>query len=130
MQSTDCCFSFFLFQTHVRKLLLPPATLSYLKQTLGYSSSGQNDCTAAVTHRHWLYFPVTMGLVLRLTGVKGGGCCCPMETSAPHLQTLKTTRMCYLGRTLMSCLQKVSSCLAPRSCPNERQTPHSCPEVF
>lgn len=79
MQSTDSSFSFFLFQTRVRKLLLPSGTLPYLMQTLGYSSFGQGNCTAEVTH--WLYFPLTMGLVLGLAGVKGGGCCCPMANA-------------------------------------------------
>lgn len=85
-------------------------------------------------HRYQLCFPVMMGLVLRLTGVKGG--CCPVVNMGgrrkPQHPTckLKAMGMHYLGRTPTSCSQKVSSCSAPRSYPNERQTPRSCQGVF
>lgn len=113
-----------------------PQQLSGIGSKLwGTASSGQDNYTAEVICRYQLCFPVTIVLVLRLAGVKGGGCC-PMVNARggrkPQHPTckLKTTGMCYLGRTPISCLQKVSSCLAPRSYPNERQTPRSCRGVF
>lgn len=85
-------------------------------------------------HRYQLCFPVMMELVLRLTGIKGG-CCLAVNTGGgrkPQHTTckLKAIGMRYLGRTPTSYSQKVSSCSAPRSYPNEKQTPHSCRGVF
>lgn len=87
-----------------------------------------------IAERSQLYSPVMIRLVLRLAGVKV--CCCPVVNvgrgrKPQHpIWKLKIIGICYLGRTPTSCLQKVSSCLAPRSYPNERQTLHSCQEVF
>lgn len=56
MQPTDCSVSFFLVPDSCEETVTASATL-YLLQILGYSSFGQDNCTAEVTQTHWLYSP-------------------------------------------------------------------------
>lgn len=134
MRSTDDSLSFFAFYSLMDSESLEQLNYCIYSKFQGTVSFGQDNYMEEIADRYQLYSPATTGLVLRLAGVKG--CCCPAVNvgrgrKPQHpIWKLKIIGMCYLGRTPTSCLQKVSSCLAPRSYPNERQTLRSCQEVF